>query len=128
FDDTEQISEEAGLGACGRRRAAHVIEQLAVLEAVVGDALDLAVLVEIDRDNALVDRGVWHEGGGALSALRDVVEGLAADGGDRRRRAEHDQYLLLRGAERDLLQRSLGKDVAALIDLAETTSAEQQGG
>ena len=61
---------------------------------------------------------VSHEGDRAVGLLRDVVERFAADGGHRRRRAEHEQHLLLRGAERDLLERAVGQHVAALEGLA----------
>ena len=56
---------------------------------------------------------------GLLGALRNVVEHLAADGRDRRGRAEHDQHLLLGRPERDLLERPFRHDVAALIGLGE---------
>ena len=84
---------------------------------------DPAALVEVDRDHPLVGDVLRHEGELLLGALRDVIERLAADGGDGGGRAEHDQHLLLAGAERNLLQRAFGQDVAALIDLGERVAA-----
>ena len=40
--------------AAGRRRLRHEVEDLAVLDAVIGEPRDAALLVEIDRDDALV--------------------------------------------------------------------------
>ena len=41
-------------GAGRWRGARHEINELAVLHAIIGDALDLLVLIEIDREDALV--------------------------------------------------------------------------
>ena len=48
------LLEHAEIVAAGRRGPADEVEDLAVLHAVFGEPLDLAVLVEIDRDHALV--------------------------------------------------------------------------
>src|SRR5579883_1109570 len=53
--ELEQRLQVAHLLAGGRGGAADEVEDLAVLEAVIGEPADLAVLVEIDRDHALVD-------------------------------------------------------------------------
>ena len=50
---------------------------------------------------------------------------LAAHGCDGRGGAERDQHLLLRRTERDLLERALGEDVAALIVLGEAAAEHQ---
>ncbi len=76
--------------------------------------LDLAAFVKIDGDHALIGDFGLHEGDGAVGLLRDVVKRFAADRGYRRRRAEHEQHLFLRGAERDLLERAVGQHIAAL--------------
>ncbi len=59
-------------------------------------------------------------------ALRDVVEGFAADGRDRGGRAEHDQHLLLAGAERDLFEGAFRHHIAALKRLLEAAAARDQ--
>src|SRR6185312_11645550 len=87
------------------------------------EPFDPAALVEIDRDHALAGDLLVQERHVLLAALRDVIERLAADRGDGRGRAQHDQHLLLAGAERDLLQRALGNDIAALVHLLEGVAA-----
>src|ERR1700758_2942321 len=62
----------------GRGGAADEVEQLAVLEAVIGEPLDSAVLVEINRNHPLVHDLLRHEGDRPLGALRNVVKYLAA--------------------------------------------------
>src|SRR5262249_38725241 len=127
-EDLEHVGEVIEFLAGGRRGAADEVENLAVLQAVIGEALDAPFLVEIDGDNPLVGDPLRHEGG-LFAALGNIVEHLAAHGGDRRGRAEHDQYLLLGGAERDLLERSVSKHIAALIGLGEAAAewrAERQ--
>src|SRR5262249_15632872 len=118
-EQLEEAREIIDLAPARRCRAAYEVEDLAVLDAVIGEPLHAAVLVEIDRDHALIDGLLHHEGDGALGALGDVVERLAADGRDSRGRAQQDQHLLLAGADRDLLERAFGNDVAFLIGLAE---------
>ena len=86
----------------------------AVLQAVVGDALHAAVLVEIDRHHPLVGHVLVEEGDAALGSLRDVIEDLAAQRRDGGGRAEHDQHLVLAGADRNLLQRAVGQHIALL--------------
>ena len=93
------------------------VEDLAVLHAVVGDAIDLLVLVEIDREDALVDDLGVHEGDRLLAGLADVVEDLAAIIAGGRGRAEGDQDLVLARADRDLLDGLLRDDVAVLAGL-----------
>ncbi len=63
---------------------------------------------------------------GLLGALRYIVEHLAADGGDRRGRAKHDQHLLLGGAKRKLLERTFRHHVAVMVDLR--TTADRHAG
>ena len=50
----EHAFEEGRFGAGRWRGARHEINELAVLHAIIGDALDLLVLIEIDREDALV--------------------------------------------------------------------------
>src|SRR5262249_37651639 len=111
--------------AARRGRATDVVEDLAVLEAVVRKPLHLAILVEVDRDDAAVDL-LLRQKRSLLRALRDIVEHLAADGCDRRGRTQHDHHLLLRGAERKLLQRAFWNHVAMVIDLG--TTADRHAG
>src|SRR5437868_9612572 len=117
-DQLEQRREVAELLAGGRRGAADEVENLAILQAVIGEPHDLAVLVEIDRDHPLVDHLLVHEHHFALGALRDVIKHLAIQRGDGRRRPHHDQDLVLAGADRDLLQRAGWQDIALLELLA----------
>src|SRR5262245_49697848 len=126
--EAEQIEEArqvVDLAPARRRGAADEVEDLAVLDAVIGEPLDAAVLVEIDRDHALIDRLLPHEGDRPLGALGDIVEGLAADGCHGRWRAKQDQHLLLAGADRDLLERAFRNDVALLVSLAEAARERQ---
>ncbi len=92
------------------------------LHAVIGDALNLAILVEIDRDNAAGDFFLRQEGS-LLGKLRDVVENLAADRRNGGRGAQDDQYLFLRRAERDLLKAAFGHHVTALVTLRDPRAA-----
>src|SRR5450756_1355921 len=117
-EQLEQRGQVAEFLARGRRGAADEVEDLAVLQPVIGEPLHVPVLVEIDSDDALVDDLLVHEGDFALGALRDVIEHLAVEGGDRRGRAHHDQHLVLAGPDRDLLERAGGQDVALLELLA----------
>ena len=119
FGDREDVAEVVQLSAAGWRGPADEVENLAVLERVVGKPLDAAVLVEIDGDHALArDFGI-HERDALLGALGDVIERLAADGCDGGGCSEHDQHLLLARANRDLLERALLIDVAPLVNLRE---------
>ena len=88
----------------------------------MGEAADAPVLVEIDGDDLLVDDFLRQERG-LFGLLRDVVEHLAVDRGDGRGRAENDEHLLLRGADRHLLERAFRDDVAARIGLGDAGSA-----
>src|SRR5262249_47243137 len=124
-NDLEYQAEIVLFGAAGRRRAADVVEDLAVLEAIVGKSLNPAILVEIDGDDATVDLFLRQKGY-LLGALRNVVEDFTADGGDRRGRAKHDQHLLLGGAKRKLFQRTFRNHVAVMVDLRAT--AERHAG
>ena len=90
------------------------IEDLAILQAVVGKPRDAPILVEVDRDDPLIDHRMRHESDGALGFLGDVVERVAVDRSNRGRRAENDQHLLLGGADGNLFQRTLRQHVAAL--------------
>src|ERR1700688_3645064 len=47
--------EVAELNAAGGGRATDIIENLAVLESIIGQPLDPPLFVEVDRDHALVD-------------------------------------------------------------------------
>src|SRR5438105_7449345 len=84
----EDVVDVVQLDTGGRRGAADEVEHLAVLEPVVGQPLNPALLVEVDRDHPLVGDGLVHEGELLLGALGDVIEHLAADGGDGGGRAE----------------------------------------
>src|SRR6202140_1730352 len=117
-EQLEQRRQVAELLAGGCRSAADEVEDLAVLQPVIGEPLDLAVAVEIDRDPPLVDHLLVHERDRALGALRDVVKYFAVEGRDRRRRSHHDQHLILARPDRDLFQRPGGQDIALLELLA----------
>src|SRR5262249_48291102 len=92
----------------------HEVENLTVFETVVGKTRDAAIPVEINGTYALIIHLMRHEGCGSLCLLRDVVESLAINRGDSRRRAKHDQDLLLGGADRKLFERAFGQHVTAL--------------
>src|SRR5712672_3329979 len=113
-EQLEQRRQVAELLAGGRRGAADEVENPAVLQAVIGEPLHPAVLVEIDRDHPLVDDLLVHERDFSLGTLRDVIEDLAVQRCDGRRRAHHDQHLILARADRDLLERARRQDVALL--------------
>src|ERR1700728_2216657 len=126
LDRAEQVAEHGVFVAAGRRGVADKVEDVAVLHAVFGEALNFAVSVEIDRDHPLIGDAGLHEADRTIGALRDVIERFAAHRCDGRRGAEHDQHLFLRGAERDLLKRPVGQHVAALEGLADAEAAAQQ--
>ena len=111
-----------GVTSARRRSAADIIEYHAVLDAVIGETFDAAVLVEIDRDHPLVGRFVRYESGRGFRALGDVIKSVAAHGSDGGGRAHDNQHLFLGGADRDLLQRAFGNNIAALINLSEATT------
>ena len=91
----------------------------AVLDAVERDALDLQVLVEIDRGDALVDDALTHELQRPLRDLADVVPALVADRRHGRGRAERLQHLLGAHAGLDLADGALVDQVAAMEVLAD---------
>src|ERR1700730_16915734 len=101
----EHALEEGRLGAGRRRGARYEIDQLAVLHAVIGDALDLFVLGEIDRKDPLVGDLWRHELYAAIGDLANVIPGVATDGGRRRRRPQKDQDLLRGSPGLDLFGR-----------------------
>src|SRR5689334_13512643 len=113
-DVLEYITQVAQFLAAGRRCLRIEVENLSVLQTVVCESCYPAILVEIDRDNALVDDLMGHEGGRALRFLRDVIEGIAVDSGDRGGGAKHDQYLFLRSADRDLFECAFRQHITAL--------------
>ncbi len=69
----EHVADERGLRSCRRRRARHEVDHATVLHAVIGDAVHLLVLVEIDREDSLVGDLRLLEGDRALRLLADVV-------------------------------------------------------
>src|SRR5437660_6183607 len=71
--DLEHGVDVAVVLAAGRCRAADEVEHFAVLQAIVRQALDPAVPVEIDGDHPLVGDVLRHEADGALRTLGDVV-------------------------------------------------------
>ena len=100
---------------------------LAVLEAVVGDAGDRVVVVEIDGEDALADHLLGHEGDRLLAGLADVVERLAAEILGGRGRAERDQHLVLARPDRHLLDGIFGHDIAVLgLDADAAGGAQRQ--
>src|SRR4029079_10483754 len=113
-DVLENIAEVAQLLAAGRCRLGIEIENLSVLDPVIGEPRDPSLFVEINPDDTLVGNLVWHEGCGALCLLRDVIEGVAAHGRHRGRGTKHDQNLFLCGADGNLLECAFGQHIAAL--------------
>ena len=113
-DVLEDVAQIAQLLAAGRRGLRHEVEHFAVLQTVIGKPRNPAVLVEIDRDHPLVHDLIGHEGRRALRLLRNVIKRFAAHGGDGGGGAEHDQHLLLRRADRNLLERAFLQHIAAL--------------
>src|SRR4051794_14817976 len=53
-EDAEHVAQVTELLAAGRRGAADIIEDLAVLHAVIGQPLDFAAAIEIHRHDASV--------------------------------------------------------------------------
>lgn len=68
----EHAFQEGRFGSGGRGGARDEIDELAVLHAIIGDALDLFVFGEIDREDPLVGNLRRHElhaaGGGTIHA------------------------------------------------------------
>src|SRR5208337_1419067 len=93
--EREHSGQYAGFLAAGRRRSADEVEYPAILHAIVGKPLDPLMLVEIDRDDALVGHHLWHESDQPLGALGNIVVCLAAHRRDRGWRSEDEQDLLL---------------------------------
>src|SRR5487761_2066803 len=114
----EQRGHVVDLLARGRRGTADEVEYPAVLQPVIGEPPHLAVLVEIDRDHALIDDLVVHERDRTLGALRNVVEDFAIEGCDRGWCSHHDQDLILARPDGNLLERTRRQDVAFLKLLA----------
>src|SRR4051812_17324027 len=78
-EQREEISEVIDLAPAGRRCPRDVVENLAVLEPVVGEPLNATALIEIDRDDSLIHHLLLQKGDGTFGALRDVVKCLATD-------------------------------------------------
>src|SRR5215813_10428595 len=114
-EEVKEARQVVDLASAGRRLTTHEVEDLSVFDAVIGKPLDPSILVEVNRDDALIDCLLHHEGDRPLGTLGDVVERLAAHGRNRRGRAQKDQNLLLARADRDLLERSFRNDVALLV-------------
>src|SRR6478736_7927782 len=115
LEQRRQVAELLDGSGCG---AADEVEDLAVLQSVIGEPLHLAVLVEVDGNDPLVNDLLVHEGDFALGALRNVIEHLAVQGGDGGGRSHHDQHLILAGADRNLLERTRRQDITLLELLA----------
>src|SRR5262249_11006747 len=103
------------------------VENPSVLHSIISQALDASVLVEIDRDDPLVHY-LLRQKRGFFGALGNIIEHLAVDRRDGRRRAEHDQNLLLGRAERNLLEGAFLDYVPMVIGLRETAGERQCGG
>ena len=92
-----------------------VVDDLAVLHAVVGDPLDRAARREINRDDLAVLLLGQEEGGLGLRA-GDVIVGLTvADDGGGRGRAQVHAHLLLAHARCDLLEVAV-VELGAVLD------------
>src|SRR3954468_23024189 len=117
LEGVEDVCKIGDLVATGRRGAGDIVENLAILHAVIGQPIDPAAAVKVDGDNPLIDHLLRHESHRTLRALRDVVKHLAAYGRDRRRRTEDDQHLLLARSNRNLLERAFRDQVTLLVDL-----------
>jgi hypothetical protein len=113
-DVPENIADVTQLLAAGRCRLRIEIEDLSIFDPVIGESRDPSLLVEIDCDDTLVGNLVWHERDGALGLLRNVVESVTTDGCHRGWRAKHNENLLLRCADRNLLKSAFRQHVAAL--------------
>src|SRR3982074_3884838 len=72
----KQRRQVAELLARGRRGAADEVEDLAVLQPVIGEPLHLALLVEIDRDHPLVDDLLVPERHPPFTTPRNVIKHL----------------------------------------------------
>lgn len=126
-DILEDVAQIAQLLAAGRRGLRQEIEDLAVFESVVCKSRHTAILVEINRDHALIDDFVRQEGGRALRLLRNVVEGLPVHGGHGRRRAKDDEHLFLRCPDGNLFQGTFGEHVASLQGFRHAAAGSKAG-
>ena len=124
-DVLENIADVTQLLAAGRCRLGIEVENLSILDPVISEPRDPSFLVEINRDDALVGNFVRHESGGALGLLRDVIEGVAANGRYRGRRTKHDENLLLRCADGNLLEGTFGQHIAALERLTGSAAGSE---
>src|SRR5450759_5432362 len=73
-DVLEDIAEIIELLAAGRRRLRYEVEDFSVLEAIIGQPRDPAILVEINRDDPLVPHLVGHERHRAPRGLRNIIK------------------------------------------------------
>src|SRR5215475_5650765 len=87
-EEIKEARQVVDLASAGRCLTAYEIEDLSVLDAVIGKPLDPSILVEVNRDDALIDCLLHHEGDRPLGTLGDIVERLAAHGRNRRGRAQ----------------------------------------
>src|SRR5690606_29547493 len=100
----DDLAEEGLVLAAGRRGARYEIEQLAILQAVIGDMFDFAVLVEIDGEDLTLDNLRLHELRGAVTLLRNVVEHFIVEGRGGGWCAERQKHLLAAGADRNRIK------------------------
>ena len=113
----DDLLKETQLAARSRGGARRRRDILCVLEPLVIDGGDHAILGEVDDIDLLVGRRRQKEGALA-GALADVVPGIAIKDADARRRSEDlDDLILRRLAGLDLRDRFRGRQVAALCDL-----------
>lgn len=124
-DIFENIAQVAQFLAAGWRGLRIEVENLSVLQAVVRKSCYATVLIEIYRDHALVDDLMGHEGGRALRFLRDVIEGIAIDGGDGGGGAKYDQDLFLRCADRNLFECAFRQHIPALQGFGRAAAARE---
>ncbi len=127
----EDLLDHADILAACRRLALVVVDDDAVLQAVMGDLLDGLTFVEIDRDDLPVDLFRLEEGH-RLGRGGDVIIGVAADRARRVRRTEHGRDLLLRHAGLNLVEVDVDEHMPVPVDLAAATrkqrGAEHQRG
>src|SRR5664279_1509621 len=81
-DVLEEVADIIELLAAGRRRLRQEVEDFSVLEAVISQPCDPAILVEINRDDPLIPHLVGHERHRAPRGLRNIIKRFAAHGGD----------------------------------------------
>src|SRR5690606_2080643 len=82
-DAADELHQEVLVFAARRCGARDEVEHLAVLQAVIGNVFDPAVIAEIDGEHALIDDACLGEGRRAPARLRYVVEDFVVE---RRRR------------------------------------------